>query len=175
MNDGRADAPFGLIQTSTRGALADNGNGTFQFSIFMNGNVTGNKANIEWQGDVSITDMGHSSITFVFDEDMKFVKYHVMERYTVTTLSASTNTCTTMYFVYHDDNIDVNTYSTYRPHQLRPDHVNYVGTGVNPESVIAPNGNVATGNMVIANSKYDITLGWTASANSASKIAIPWP
>ena len=176
---GRSDAPFGLLQTSTRGALADNGDGTFQFSILMDGSLTGNATNIEWSGNVTMTTgISHSSITFVIDEDMKFIKYYAMERYTVTAPligSASTNTAATMYFVYHEDNIDIGNYATYRPHQLRPNHVNYVGTGVVPESVIAPFGNVATGDMVIANSKYNITLGWTASANSASKIAIPWP
>ena len=77
-----------------------------------------------------------------------------------------------MYFVYHDDNINIGSYATYRPHQLRPDHVNYVGTGVNKESVIAPEG---VAGMVIAGSKYDITLGWRANSNANSKREITWP
>lgn len=167
----RSSSPSGLIQTNTRGALAHN-NGNFEFTILMNGNATGNNTNIEWSGNVTISNMNHSSITFVIDEDMKFVKYHAMERYTVTLLSATTNTAATMYFVYHKNPINLYGYATFRPHQTRLDHVNNCACS-SCESVIAPNGNIATGNMVVANSKYEITLDWTENANEASKVSIP--
>ena len=175
-NNCRSDAPFGLIQTSTRGALAHNSNGTFEFTITMNANATGNRTNIEWSGNVGVTDYVYCYITFVIDADMRFVKYHVIDRYTVSAIiNATSNTTAAMYFVYHQNNIDIGSYATFRPHQTRPNHVNFVPAGAPPELVIAPNGNTATGNMVVANSRYALTLDWTANANAASRISIPRP
>ena len=173
METGRSPAPDGLL-TEIPGGLTYH-NGYFEFSIIMNGDETGNRTNIEWAGNVDTQTYFHNHVTFVIDSDMKFVKYNAFDRYNVTLLSATTNVATAMYFVYHEDNIDLNNYTIFRPHQTRPDHVNFVGTGVDPESVIAPNGDTATGNMVVASSRYAITLGWIANANATSKILVPKP
>ncbi|MCL2761689.1 MAG: hypothetical protein FWD36_00585, partial [Treponema sp.] len=175
LTSGRSSAPEGLIRTTTNGALSHR-NGMFQFSILMNGDRTGNRVNIQWSGDVTMTATGyaHSTITFFIDENFRFVKYHAFDRYTVTLLSATTSVQATMYFVYHENNIDLNNHATYRAHQIRPTHVNYCDC-VNCDEFIAPNGNIADGSWVVANSRYPITLDWIENANAASKVSIPRP
>jgi len=100
---------------------------------------------------------------------MKFVRYHAMDRYSVTTLSASTNTYATWHFMYHKNNINYNAHKTYRAHRNRVNANNYC-------ECTDCSGHVTSGtNATIANSAYQINLDWTANANAASKVSVPKP
>jgi hypothetical protein len=151
----------------------------------MNPALTGNQPNIQWSGNVALTNYQNSIVTFVFDDSFRFIKYHAFDRYAVSDpITASTNTAANVFFVYHKNNVNFNNHATFRAHQLRLNHVNVCDCQVELieeelvvmcESVVAPEGNSAAGDWVIANSRYPITLGWTENANEASKIAIPRP
>ena len=170
---GRTDSPTGILElNSARGRLAHavvNGTSQFQFTFNMDGPKTDNGVNIEWAGNVTTTAYGRSYVTFVIDSDMKFVKYHAYDRYTVTTLSTSSNTYATMYFMYHKNNIDFNTHKTYRGHRTRVNDNNYCDCTDCSDHITSGT------NAVIANSAYQINLGWTESANETSKVVVPKP
>jgi len=173
---GRSLAPNGIVTGATQAGRLAHNNGNFEFTVTMNGDLTDNQTNIEWAGNIAMTQYRQSIVTFVIDPSMKFVKYHAYDRYSVSLLNATTNVSATMYFIYHANNVEINGHAIFRAHQLRPNHVNFCDATTREArelNVTALGGNTA--NAVIANSRYLITLGWTANANAASQRVIPRP
>ena len=161
----RTNAPTPTGADSDRGKLFHRPDGSFEFSIVMRGNDTGNRANIEWSGNVQMTaGYAHSIITFVIDSDMRFVRYHAFDQYNVTTLSARTNVAATMNFVYHEKNINLNNHVTFRPA--------YNWSGSNVCDCTDCETNIINGGIVATNSRYEINLAWINDANAASRIRI---
>ena len=170
LTGGRQDSPAGISDLNpVSGRLAyDTANGTFQFTFSMNGTNTNNKVGIEWAGNVDVATYPNSLITFVIDADMKFVKYHAVDRYTVSLMSASTNTYATMYFIYHKNNVNYEGHKIYRGHQLRENYNNVCECNGTCEAHVTDGENA-----VINGSGYAINLVWTANTSAESKIAIP--
>jgi len=157
---GGTPAPFGLVDTEARGKLTKTGD-LYEFTFLMDGNLTGNRAHIEWAGGVNMTaPYPHSSVTFVLDSSMKFIRYHAIDRYTVDGVpllgTASTNTYATMHFVYHEKNVTIDGHVTYRAHKLRTSADNLCDC-VDCGDTITGSG---AANMVVADSDYTINLDW---------------
>ena len=159
-NTSNSDTSSGRIESPNSGRLTAE-NGLFEFSIVMTPSLTDNQTNIVWAGNQTVTSYANSIVTFIIDENFRFVKYHAFDRYSVSgILTATTNTTAAMYFVYHKNNVTLQGHRIYRPHQTRPTHVNFVSAEDDSDTVIAPFGNTSEGNMVINNSRYQINLSW---------------